>query len=813
MKYKILNTRAPRVDAVDKVTGKAVYTDDMSRPGMLRCAVLHSPLAHANILRVDISRAVKLRGVKAVITGKEAGSVRYGVSPARYDETILCTDKVRYVGDEIAAVAAIDQDTALEAVSLIDVDYEELPPVLDGRNAMQDGLSRIHEKYENNICAQVHWHFGDVDKAEKEADYIRTDSLESKMQDGAFIEPQSILAEVDAAGRLTMYSSTQAPHYIQRTLAMALQVPLEKVRVIKPAVGGGFGPKASCSTAELVTCKLALLTGKPVKMTFSREQVFLHSRARHQFFHTMTTGVRKDGTLVFLKHDCILDGGAYASFGIATVYYAGSLLGGPYRLKNMKYDGYRVVTNKPACGAQRGHGAVIARALFETQLDRIAEHLSIDPLELRLKNVMETGETTCNELYMSSLGMRECLEAVRDSTGWNNIPKKIHDNSSLPISAPVGESKKDAASPDMGNRIAKGIGVACGFFVSGAGYSIYMSDTYHATVVTRVNELGGSVIVESGAADIGQGSDTVLAMITAEVMGLPLSAVKVNSGDSDLSVDLGAYSSRTTLMTGHAAREAAESCRDQVLGVIAQQTKVNANDLYIEDSVVKSRTGTLEFQPLRERFLKEHRGFTDHPTGENLTFREAARIAFLERGIIVGTGKYKPPKLGGSFKGATVGTSPAFGCSAQIAEVEVDLETGGITVSKVTGAHDCGFAINRTQVEGQMQGSISMGMGEALMEEIIYDHCGNVVNSNLAEYKIPTSLDMPTLEAIIVESNEPNGPFGAKEVGEGAIMPTIPAILNAIYDATGVQITELPAKPERILAGLKALDKAPRNES
>ncbi|HHE46681.1 MAG TPA: 4-hydroxybenzoyl-CoA reductase, partial [Bacteroidetes bacterium] len=312
MTYKILNTRAPRVDAVDKVTGKAQYTDDLSRPGTLRCAILHSPIAHGRILNIDTSRAEKLPGVKAVVTGKDAGDIRYGVSPARYDETILCTDKVRYVGDEVAAVAAVDLDTALEAVSLIVVDYDELPPVLDGSKAMDEEQPQIHEKYKRNICAEVHWKFGDVDSVEKLADHVRTDTLTSKMQDAAFLEPQSILAEFDNTGRLTMYSSTQAPHYIQRTLAMALKIPVEKVRVIKPAVGGGFGPKASCSTAELVTSLLAMKTGRPVKMTFDREQVFLHSRARHQFWHTMTTGVKKDGTLLFLKHRCVLDGGAYA---------------------------------------------------------------------------------------------------------------------------------------------------------------------------------------------------------------------------------------------------------------------------------------------------------------------------------------------------------------------------------------------------------------------------------------------------------------------------------------------------------------------
>jgi 4-hydroxybenzoyl-CoA reductase alpha subunit len=783
--YSLLNSRVPRVDAADKVTGRALYTDDLRRPGMLTGALLHSPLAHARILNIDTSRAERLPGVRSVVTCREAGTTPYGVSPARYDETIFCHDKVRYVGDEIAAVAAVDLDTALEALDLIKVDFEELPPVLDGRTAMEDGQPQLHEMYKNNICAQVHWQFGDIEQGKRESHLVRTDRLTSKMQDAAFLEPQSVLAEYDTHGNLTMWSSTQAPHYVQRTLAMALHVPLHKVRVIKPAVGGGFGPKASCSTAELATCLLAMKTGQPVKITLDREEVFLHSRARHQFFHTMTAGVKKDGTLTFLEHHCIIDGGAYASFGIATIYYAGSLLGGPYRLKNMKYDGCRVVTNKPACGAQRGHGAVIARALFEVQLDRLAEELGMDPIELRLKNVMEAGETTCNELSLSSFGMKEALEAVRASVAW--------------------QKKRSLAGQT--SRKGKGIGAACGFFVSGAGYPIYRSRTYHCTVIVKVDDVGGGVTVLSGSADIGQGSDTVLAMIAAEELGLPIDDVRVVSGDSSLTVDLGAYSSRTTLMTGAACRDAARDVKRQILDAIAACLRLLPETLDLKDGKVVSLQGESDFSRLREEYLQEHKGFTDLPAGPWLTFREASRIAFLERGSIVGLGKYRPPPLGGSFKGAAVGTSPAFGCSAQVAEVSVDLETGEVTVENITGAHDCGFAINRTQVEGQMQGSMMMGMGEALMEQIQYDTKGRIVNANLAEYKIPTALDMPHLDAIIVESNEPNGPYGAKEVGEGAIMPVIPSILNAIYDATGVHIEELPVTPERLVAAMQAAKK------
>jgi 4-hydroxybenzoyl-CoA reductase subunit alpha len=559
---------------------------------------------------------------------------------------------------------------------------------------------------------------------------------------------------------------------------MVLGMPVGSVRVVKPYVGGGFGIKAAANTGELAACLLARKTGKPVKHIYSREQVFMLCRARHQFVHHMTIGAKKDGTILALQHKCYLDGGAYSSFGIATVYYAGSLLGGPYKMPNMKYDGYRIYTNKPTCGAQRGHGGVAARAAFEQQLDVIAEELGMDPIELRMKNVMQTGDVTCNDLNMSSLGMKECLEAVRNASGWASKKGKL----------PKG----------------KGIGMSCGFFVSGAGYPIYRSETYHCTATVKLAEDGGAVQVYSASAEIGQGSDTAFGMIAAEALGVPLDSVRVISGDTDFGVDLGAYSSRQTLMTGHAVKEAAEAAKRQVLAVLADELNVPAADMDIRDGRIVFKNEPPDFSELRNRYIKEHRGWTDNPREDALTFREASRVAYLARGTIIGTGKYKPPPLGGKFKGAAVGTSPAYGCSAQVVEVEVDLETGKIVIEKMTDAHDCGRAINRTSVEGQMQGSLAMGIGEALFEEVKFDDRGRVINDDLAEYKLVTALDMPPVEAIIVESNEPNGPYGAKEVGEGAIMPTIPAILNAVYDATGVRIFELPMTGERMHAALRA---------
>ncbi|MEW6111119.1 MAG: molybdopterin cofactor-binding domain-containing protein [Thermodesulfobacteriota bacterium] len=779
--FQILGARAPRLDAPAKSTGQAKYADDLTMPGMLYGAILQSPIAHGKILNIDTSKARKLKGVRAVVTAREAGLVKYGVSPARYDETLYCHEKVRYVGDEIAAVAAVDLETALEAVELIKVDYEELPAVLDMFEAMKEGAPQLHDEFPGNVTAEVHQEFGETEPLMAQCDLVVDHTFLSKRQDGAFIEPHSCLAVFDLQGKLTLHTSTQVPHYVMRTVAMVLRIPVGDVRVVKPYVGGGFGPKSEATPLEMSACLLSKITGKPVKMNYTREQVFLHSRARHQFYAEMSLGVKKDGTMVALKNKAVLDGGAYTSFGIATVYYSGSLLGGPYRLGAMKYDGWRAYTNKPACGAQRGHGGVAHRACFEQLLDKAADQLGIDPVEMRLKNVMVAGQTTINELDMSSLGMKECIEAVRNGSDWKNKKGKL----------PRG----------------KGIGSACGFFVSGAGYPIYRSDTYHSTVVIKVAEDGGTVTVLTGSAEIGQGSDTMLAMIAAETLGIPLECVRVFSGDTEYSVDLGAYSSRQTLMTGHAAKEAAESVRRQIAEVLSVHMGCDVDDITFRNGNVLFRGGPGNFEKLRQGYIKEHRGWTDPPGGDYFTFREAARLAFLAKGTLVGTGKYKPPRLGGAYKGAAVGTSPAYGCSAQVVEVSVDLETGQVSVDNMTDAHDCGLAINLTSVEGQMQGSLSMGLGECLFEEVKFDSRGRIINASLGEYKIPTALDMPNVKSIVVESNEPNGPYGAKEVGEGAIMPTIPAILNAIYDATGVRINELPVTAERLYMAMKEKEK------
>ncbi|MBU4564532.1 MAG: molybdopterin-dependent oxidoreductase [Desulfarculus sp.] len=775
--FEVIGSRAPRKDAPNKSTGKARYIEDIKFPGELAGALLQSPQAHAKIKRIDISRAQALPGVVAVITAQDVPDVKYGVSPARYDETLFAVDRVRYVGDEIAAVAAEDLATAQRAVEFIEVEYEPLPVLLTVEQATAEGAPWLHEQFPDNVCAQVEQEFGDVEAAFAGCDLIQEGSFFSKRQDGAFIEPNQCVALMDSDGVLNLHSSTQVPHYVQRTLAMVTGLNMSKVRVVKPYVGGGFGPKASATPIDLAAGFLAMKTGRPVRMAYTREQVFLFSRARHGFTHHMKIGVKKDGTLMALDHRATLDGGAYSSFGIATVYYAGSLLGGPYKLPNMRYHGLRVFTNKPACGAQRGHGGVIARALFEQQMDVIAERLGMDPIELRLKNMMETGDVTCNDLAMSSLGMRECIEAVKNGSGWDQKKGKL----------PKG----------------KGIGMACGFFVSGAGYPIYRSETYHCTIMIKADEDGGGIVVYTASAEIGQGSETTMAMIAAEAVGIPYEQVRVKSGDTDFGIDLGAYSSRTTLMTGHATKEAGENLKAMILETLAQELEIDQSRLDIKNGLIKISGDPVDFSAIRIGYIKEHRGWQDQPSGDELTFREAARLAYLRRGTLVSTGKYKPPVLGGKYKGAAVGTSPAYGCSAQVAEVSVDFETGQIKVERITDAHDCGQAVNLTSVEAQMQGSVSMGLGEALFEEVKFDGQGRILNPSLGEYHIPTVMDMPETKCIVVESGEPNGPFGAKEVGEGAIMPTIPAILNAVRNATGLVLDETPLTPERVYLAIK----------
>ena len=772
-KYKTVGKSLPRYDARDKATGKAKYTGDLTLPRMLHGKILHSPIAHGIIKKIDTSKAEALPGVKAVITGQDVPDRQYGVSPPRYDEFVLAKDKVRYVGDEVAAVAAIDEETAEKALDLIEVEYEELPAVLDVYEAMKDGTPLIHGRYPNNINTKVDHHFGDVEQGFKEADYIREENFTGNFTQQAPIEPHASIADWQD-DLLVLYSSTQVPHYLHYMLANVFDMPLGKIKVIRPTVGGGFGAKAGTTPLDLCTAILSKKTGCPVKMVYSREEMFLYHRGRHKQYMRMKLGVKKDGRITALESRIYLDGGAYTSFGIITVYYAGSMIPTLYKIPNYKYTGRRVMTNKPACGAFRGHGSPQPRFAFECLLNMICDDLHLDPVEVRRINGMEPDFLTCNDLQIRSCEYKATLEEAAKASGF----------------------REKYGSLPMG----KGVGIASGGFVSGSGYAIYRGQVQqhshkprepfqkksifpHANAIIKISEDGTQAVLFIGAAEIGQGSDTILPMVAAEALGLPPDRVRIRSEDSDISpIDLGAYSSRTTLMGGNAVRMAAEDVLRKLLPVAAEMLSCPVNDLRAEDGII----------------------YSINESAQTLEWAEAARRYFNDHSSLVGTGWYKPPEgLGGDYKGSTVGTSPAFSYSTAICELNVDLETGMVKMEKFWDYHDCGTPLNPLSVHGQVEGAIVMSSGEALMEDMVYDEKGVLVNPDLHKYLLMTIKDTPEIFSGIVDSYEPEGPYGAKEVGEGATVPILGAVAHAIKDAIGCWITDLPITPEKILSALQ----------
>lgn len=758
--FRVVGRSVTRYDAPDKVTGRAVYTADMRLPGMIYGKILTSPFAHALIRCCDASRARDLPGVVAVLTGADVPDVRYGVSPARYDERILAADRVRYIGDEVAAVAALDEETAERALRLIEVEYEPLPAVFDPEEAMRPGAPLIHPedpRFERNINTQVDWHFGDVEKGFAQADHIRRERFTGSRTFQAPIEPHASLARWEHhGGKVTLWSSTQTPHYVQKMLSRTLGIPAGNIRVIKPAVGGAFGGKAETTPLDFCAVLLARRTGQPVMMKYDRREMFYHHRGRHKQYMDLKIGVKRDGAITAVESRIILEGGAYTSYGIITAYYAGSMIPTLYKIDNYRFEGYRVYTNLPACGAMRGHGVPQPRFAFESLLDMIAEDLGIDPIDIRLRNAVEPNTRTCNALDISSCEFRATLEHAREASGWKEKKGRL----------PRG----------------RGIGVGCGGFVSGAGYPIYHSDIPHSSATIRVHEDGRAVSLLIAAAEIGQGSDTVLCQIAAEELGIPYEWVWMVECDSVLApMDLGSYSSRVTLMAGNAVQMAAARVKETLCEVAGERLRCDPGALICRDGRI---------------FVK------DEPS-LGMDWPEAAALAFSRSGPVVGTGSYRPPVLGGGFKGSTVGTSPAFSFSTMVAEVDVDLETGFVKVTRCLDVSDAGTVINPMTFHGQVEGSIHMGLGETLLEDVVHAPDGSILNPNLHDYLIPSMLETPEIHSIAVDSYEPRGPFGAKEVGEGSILPVMGAIANAIHDATGIWVKELPITPERILKALK----------
>ncbi|MCB9557453.1 MAG: molybdopterin-dependent oxidoreductase [Deltaproteobacteria bacterium] len=764
--HRIIGRNLRKIDAIDKVTGRTRYADDVVLPRMLYCKLLRSPVAHANIKRIDLSGALAQEGVVAAISG-ETMPTAYGILPVSEDEHALCIDKVRFIGDPVAAVAAETEHAAELALDAIELELEPLETIGSVEKAINTPEPRIHPgNRRGNIHKLVSLEFGDIEQAFAEADHVEEGLFHYGGNTHLAMEQHAAVADWSPDGRLTLWSSTQTPHYVHRVLAKVLDLPAAQVRVIATPNGGGFGGKTDPFNHELAVCKLAMLTGRPVKICLTREEVFYCHRGRHATLIQARTAVKRDGTITGMHFRTLLDGGAYGSYGVASTFYTGALQTVTYEVPHYRFDGGRLFTNKPPCGPKRGHGTPQPRFALEIQLDRIAAALRIDPADLRLQQIQPANSLTSNYLRIGSIGLAKCIKTVVEASGWRERYGKLERG--------------------------RGLGLACSSYLSGAGLPIYWNEMPHSAATVKLDR-GGGVTVFCGSTDVGQGSDSVLAFVVAEELGIDPYQIRVVTADTDLTpVDLGSYSSRVTVMTGHATRQAAAAARERVRSGVAEKLAVSGEQITFADGKVRVAEKGIE-----------------------LAFAEAVAIAEARHGTIVTSGSYKPPETAGKFKGAGVGPSPAYSYSAGIVEVEVDEQTGFVTPIKVWMAHDIGQAINRSAVIGQVEGSVYMGLGEALMEEMVYREKRNLVHKipSMLEYKSLTSLEMCEVETFLIEDPDPNGPYGAKEVGQGPLLPMPPAIANAVYDAVGVRVDMVPVTPSRVMAALDAAarGKAPRH--
>ena len=738
----------PAVNSAGKVTGRAVYADDMLLPRTLHCRILRSPHPHARILSIDTSAARRMQGVQAVITGADL-PVKFGILPVTQDERALEHEKVRYVGEPVAAVAAIDEEIAAAACDAISVEYEVLDPVMSIEQALMTPKDERIQDYggPDNIHKLVALEFGDVDGGFARAAHVREDIVFFQGNTHLPMEQHSATATF-ADGKITLWSSTQVVHYVHRALAKVLEMPMSRIRVIGAAHGGGFGGKTDPFAHEIIVCKLAMITGRPVKCTLTREEVFYTHRGRHPVLMWVKTGVMRDGRITAMHFRTALDGGAYGSYGVASTFYTGALQTVTYDIPAYRFEGCRVFTNKPPCGPKRGHGTPQPRFALELHLEKIAHELGLDPVEVKQRNFVKPMTRTVNWLRVTSCGLDECTAKVLAASGYRQREQKP----------------------------GRGMGFAISSYMSGAGTAIYWNDMPHSEVQIKVDR--GGVTAFCGAMDIGQGSDTVIATIVAEELGLQPSDIRLVTADTDTTpIDLGSYSSRVTFMAGNAALQAARQMR-------ALLVEAAAAKLEVQPSTVEVRQGRIG----------------------DLSFEEASVAAEAKFGTLTSAGSYKPPKIAGPYKGSGVGPSPAYSYTACVIDLDADPRSGIVRVNHVYIAHDVGRALNPLLVEGQIEGSVYMGLGEALMEEQAFRK-GLHKWPSMLEYKSPTFLDMPDVTTFIVETIDPEGPYGAKEAGQGPLLPIAPALCSAIHDALGVWIDEVPVTPEKVVEALRRKEK------
>jgi 4-hydroxybenzoyl-CoA reductase subunit alpha len=769
---KYVGQRIPRKDGPEKVTGRAKYTGDIRMPGMLIGRILRSPHPHAHILNIDTSRAEQLNGVKAVITARDTSGIKHGfVETPRYppDQYPLAKNRVRFVGEEVAAVAATDPYIAEEALNLIQVEYEPLPAVFDPEAAMQPGAPEIHATHPKvkepfvNIAGKTETAWGDVESAFAQADFVREDRFESHLRTHGYLEPQVTVASYEPGDKLNVWTSSMGPFLKRAKLARTLGLPFSAVRVQKAWVGGAFGGKIDLFSHEFCAALLSIKTGRPVKVEASREEIFAAYRHGQPLIVEVKTGVKKDGTLLAQQLRIINNCGAYRGSGVVVIFLSWGFTMVPYRLPNLKYEGYAVYTNNPVRAPQRGHGAPQLRFAIESQMDMIAEDLGIDPVEIRLKNARVSGEQLPNGDNVHNCGLIDCIRKAAEHTQFKQtygLKRKRHSDNS---------------------HIRRGIGMGVSAYFSGS--LIYPNSS---SVTVKMNDDGTATLL-TGALDLGQGAETVMCQIVAEELQIPVEEIRVIAADTDTTpVDIGSWISGNTYVTGNATRMAATEVRRKLMNIAAEKMEIAIDDLVMTDKavhVVGSPERRLSYRELIALSVQKHRGDPVRGEGHWRTMRDEP----FHPSLATTKGRW----------------SENYAVDAQVAEVEVDTQTGIVRLVRAVTAHDCGFPINPLLVEGQVDGQVSMALGHAFMEEVLMED-GRTLNPNWLEYRMPTIHEIAVSEHInvITEHYKTDAPYRTKEVGEGLVSAILAAIANAIYDAVGVRLHSTPFTPEKILRGL-----------
>ena len=755
-RYSVIGKRVPRTDSLAKAIGSAKYFADIMLPRMLHGKILRSPYPHAKIINIDTSKAKALPGVKVVLTGKDTFGLPYGVSSTLLDEYLLEIDKVRCVGDAVAAVAAVDEDTAEEALSLIDVDYEILPAVFNPFEAMKEDAPKIHEQVERNISARAFMHSGNVDEGFKESDYLYEDRFTFSRISHVQMEPYGALASFDPVGKLDIWIPSSCLFIKRTALSYLLKMPLKDVRLHKCYFGGHFGGRTDSQSAEFCAALLSIKTQRPVKIIYTREETMSVSKHKGNFIIDLQMGVKRDGTLVAEDAKLVMDGGAFASSWVFQVWVPYVYSEARYNIPNHRYEALRVYTNKSSCSMQRYHGDQLIFA-EEQMLDKMAKDLGIDPAEIRLRNAHKAGDVLHSKSKITSFPLSETIEKAVAASEWK----------------------------EKRGRLARGrgIGLACGVGMTG----FQMGFRANATAIIKFNE-DGSATLFTGVVDVGAGNHSMMAQVVSEELGIPMNDITLICSDPELTPPApGEYSMLAAFTTAEAVRRAAVDAKQQI-------TKVAAHKLDVEPSSLE---------------LKEKRVYVKSYPERWIPLASIIRVAYREGNGIVGRGSCtaRPMSEAGwadplrkKYEGQH---AAAYTAGTTVAEVEVDEETGEVKVLSVLPAWDCGVPINPMAVEGQWEGATVSALGETLYEKHEWDEkTGELVTSSFLDYKIPTALDTPNITPIIVETVEPEGAYGAKEAGISGSTSVRAAIANAIYDAIGIQIKENPITPEVILKAL-----------